>query len=371
MNGAVLASWVPHIPEMKALHGLSDGALGGVLLALAAGAILAMPIAGALIGSLGSRPMTTVAALAFTLLLPLPLVSPTVPRLTFALFALGAANGTLDVSMNAQALAIERAWGRPIMSSLHALFSVGGLVGAGLAGGLMTIGIGRVAHGLGVSAMAFATVALAARHLLSAQPGHHAPTFAWPSRALLGLGSLAFLGLLAEGAMADWSAVYLHDTLGAASSVAANGFAAFALAMALGRFAGDRLAARFGAAPLLRGSSALAAVGLAMALVVATPAVAITGFGAVGFGIANVIPLLFRAAGNAAEDAPGAALAAVATTGYAGFLTGPVVIGCAAQLTTLPIGLAVVSLACAVIAVYGGITRDDTVAEPVCIRAAG
>jgi hypothetical protein len=218
MNGAVLASWVPHIPEVKALHGLSDGTLGVVLLALAAGAILAMPVAGALIGTLGSRTMTTIAALALTLLLPLPLVSPTVPALTLAL---------------------------------------------------------------------------------------------------------------------------------------------------------DHLAARFGTASLLPGSSALAAVGLVFALVVATPAVAIAGFGAVGFGIANVIPLLFRAAGNIADGAPGAALAAVATTGYAGFLAGPVLIGCTAQLTTLPIGLALVSLACTLIAVCSGIVRNEDAAEPVRIRAAG
>lgn len=371
VNGAVLASWVPHIPEVKALHGLSDGALGGVLLALAAGAILAMPVAGRLIGRFGSRTMTTFAALSFPVLLPLPLVSPNVTGLAAALFVLGAANGTLDVSMNAQGLAIERCSDRPIMSSLHALFSVGGLVGAAVASGVMALGIGRVAHALVVSGVAFACVGAAVPRLLTVEPARNDPTFVRPSRALLGLGGLAFLGLLAEGAMADWSAVYLHDTLGTSGSVAADGFAAFALAMALGRFAGDRLAARFGSAFLLRASSGLAALGLAVALAVGTPLVAIAGFGAVGFGIANIIPVLFRAAGDVPGVAPGVALAAVATTGYAGFLAGPVLIGCTAELMGLPMGLTLVSVACAVIALGGGIATSGAATETSPVRAVG
>lgn len=371
VNGAVLASWVPYVPEVKALHGLSDGELGGVLLALAMGAILAMPTAGRLIGRFGSRRMTMLAALLFPLLLPLPLVSSNVAFLTAALALLGAANGALDVSMNAHGLAIERRSGRPIMSSLHALFSAGGLAGAAVASGVMALGIGRVAHALAVSLVAFAGVAAVVRRLLVVEPGPRAPQFAWPSRALLGLGGLAFLGLLAEGAMGDWSAVYLRDALGASGSVAADGFAAFSLAMALGRFAGDRLVARFGSTALLRTSSGLAALGLALALAVGTPAVAIVGFGAVGLGIANIIPLLFRAAGEAPGVAPGVALAAVATTGYAGFLAGPVLIGCAADLVGLPTALVLVSVACAVIALRAGVASAGRSGRPVPIGALG
>ncbi len=208
--------------------------------------------------------------------------------------------------------------------------------------------------------------------LLRVDPERRAPAFAWPSRALLGLGSLAFLGLLAEGAMADWSAVYLHDALGATGSVAAAGFAAFAFAMALGRFGGDALVARFGSPAVLRTSSTLAAVGLGVALVVATPPVAMVGFAAVGFGIANIIPVLFRAAGDVPGVAAGAGLAAVATTGYAGFLAGPVLIGCTAELTSLPIGLTLVSAACAAIALAGGIAlANDAVADTAAVRAVG
>jgi MFS family permease len=373
LNGAVLASWIPHIPEIKAMHGLSDGRLGCVLLAMSAGAILAMPVAGTLIGRLGSRTMTTAAALTFALVLPLPIVSPNVPLLALALFTLGAANGTLDVSMNAQAIAVERDYGRPIMSSFHALFSFGGLVGAAVAGTVMAGGVGSVAHALLTSAIACAAFAGVVGRLLTVppEPARGAPTFAWPSSTLLGLGSLAFLGLLAEGAMADWSAVYLRDSLGTTASVAATGFAAFSLAMALGRFTGDALVERLGAAFVLRASSALAALGLGSALAIGTPPIAVLGFGAVGFGIANIIPVLFRAAGDVPGVAPGAALAAVATTGYFGFLAGPALIGFTAEFTSLPIALALVSVACAVIALRGSIVGGTAVARPVAVRAVG
>ncbi|MBI3770209.1 MAG: MFS transporter [Deltaproteobacteria bacterium] len=373
MNGAVLASWIPHIPEIKSAHGLRDGALGLVLLCMSAGAILAMPIAGSVIGRLGSRRMTTIAAIAFALALPLPIVSPTVPLLAIALFTLGALNGTLDVSMNAQALAVERRYGRPIMSSFHALFSLGGLVGAGIAAMAMASGIGRVAHVLIVSAIATAAMATAARRLMTPPPelANQPPTFAWPSRALLELGSLAFLGLLAEGAMADWSAVYLRDSLQTAPSIAAMGFAAFSLAMAVGRFSGDRLVGRFGPAQVLRTSSALAAIGLGLALAIGRPLFAVIGFGTVGFGIANIIPILFSSVGNVPGVATGAALSAVATTGYFGFLAGPVLIGLTAELTGLPLGLTLASAACAVIALRGHVVRPTPVSRLHAARAAG
>jgi MFS family permease len=363
MNGAVLASWIPHIPEIKAEHGLSDGSLGLVLLAMSAGAILAMPVAGAMIGRLGSRTMTTVAAMGFAIALPLPILSPTPPLLALALFTLGAANGTLDVSMNAQAVAVERRYERPIMSSFHALFSLGGLVGAAIAGGVIAAGIGRVMHVLIASGVATIAVASVVQRLLTTPPQHthDTPTFVLPSRALLGLGSLAFLGLLAEGAMADWSAVYLHDALRTTQAVAAMGFAAFSLAMAVGRFCGDRLVGLFGPARVLRASSALAAIGLGLALLIGHPLLAVVGFGTVGFGIANIIPVLFSSAGNVPGVAAGTALAAVATTGYFGFLAGPAVIGLTAELISLPVGLALVSAACAMIAVCANVVRRNVV----------
>jgi fucose permease len=183
---------------------------------------------------------------------------------------------------------------------------------------------------------------------------------------LIGLGALAFCGLLAEGAMGDWSAVYLHDTLGSSPALAATGFAAFSLAMAAGRFAGDRLVGRFGSERVLRASSTVAALGLTGALLIGRPGAAIVGCGLVGLGFANVIPILFSAAGRTEGVQAGTAIAAVATTGYLGFLAGPPAIGLGAEAFGMPIALGIVGLLCALIAAGSGAAADRQarVAEP-------
>ena len=352
INGAVLASWVPHIPAIKTRHLLSDGALGVVLLSMAAGSVLALPVAGWLVGRLGSRVMTAAAGIALCVTLPLPVVSPSAASLSLSLGLLGACNGLLDVSMNSQAAEVEHRVGRPIMSSFHALFSLGGVAGALMAGRAMASGIGDVAHVGVAAAVALSAVVLALPGLVSppANDGPAGPVVARPSGTLLALGLLALLGLMAEGAMADWSAVYLHDTLGSSPAVAAIGFAAFSLAMATGRLSGDVLVGRLGARRVLRGSSATAALGLGLALLVGRPAIGIVGCALVGLGIANIIPILFSAAARVPGVTPGRALAAVATTSYLGFLAGPPLIGIVAEAVGLATGLGLVSAACAIIA---------------------
>ena len=354
INGVVLASWVPHIPAVKAKHALSDGTLGAVLLCMALGAVLALPLAGWLTDRVGSHRSTMVAALGLSLALPAPVVSPSITLLSLALMVLGACNGMLDVSMNAQAVAIEARYGRPIMSSFHGCFGLGGFAGAALAGGAMRFGIDGAHHVVAIALLCVLVVIRARHWLLSSRPARHAPglVFTKPSRALRGLGALAFCALLTEGAMADWSAVYLRDVLGTSPAVGAAGFAAFSLAMAGGRFAGDRLVARLGSRGLLRASGALAAGGLGAALLIGRPSAAVVGFGLVGLGISNAVPVLFGAAGRVAGVRPGIALAAVATTGYLGFLVGPPLIGLAAEAAGLPTGLGIVSILCALIAVY-------------------
>jgi len=373
INGVVLASWVPHIPAVKARHAMSDGELGIVLLSMAVGAVCALPIAGWLVGRAGSRLVTSAAAIALCLALPLPLLSPNVLLLSLSLVVLGACNATLDVSMNAQAVAVERGYGRAIMSSFHGLFSLGGLVGAGMAGGVMALGVGDLSHVTGTSVVCLLTVACCLPRLVPSSVGDSSPGggFARPTRALLGLGALAFCGLLAEGAMGDWSAVYLHDALGSSAAVAATAFASFSLTMAAGRFGGDRLVVRFGPGRVLRASSAVAAIGLAVALVMGTPTPAIIGCGLVGLGISNVIPILFSAAGRVPGTRPGTALAAVATVGYFGFIAGPPMIGLAAEVAGLRVALGIVSALCALITVGAGVAartephalhRESTVA---------
>lgn len=359
LNGAGSANWVVRIPDMQARLGLGDGALGLALLGVAAGALAAMFPTGGLIARYGSRPVARVAAIAFAGALALPPLAPNLPLLALALVALGAGNGALDVAMNAQAATVERRYGRPIMSSFHALFSVGGLVGAGVGGSVAGHGIGPTPQLAGAALVVGVVSILVTPGMLPASADaapDHAP-FARPSRVLLALGVVAFCVLLGEGAMADWSALYLRDGTGAGPGLAAAGYASFSLAMAAGRFAGDRLTMRVGRARLVRAGGALAALGLASALALARPWAAIVGFGVVGAGLSIVFPAVLAAAGGLPGSTPGTAIAAVSTFGYAGLLAGPPLIGFVAQAFTLRSGLAVVVVTSLMVAVLAGALR--------------
>lgn len=360
-NGAVLAGWAPLVPLAKARLGLDEGQLGLVLLALGAGAILAMPLAGPLIARHGSRAVSIAAGLAFAALLPLlgaPL--PGAPLLAVALFAFGAANGLMDVAMNAQAVAVEAKGTRPIMSSIHGIFSIGGLLGAVSVSLLLRAGLPPAAAALALGAAAMALLAAQARALLPRaedRPGD-GHGFALPRGPVLAFGLLCFIMLLAEGSMIDWSAVYLAQQRGMEVSLAGLGFGAFSVAMAAARLSGDALNARLGPVRLLRGGALLAALGLAVAVLLPQAWAALLGFVLVGLGIGNAVPLLFSAAGRLPGVAPGTAIAAVATLGYAGLLAGPALIGFAARLTSLPVALAGVALLVLAVAAWAGIARE-------------
>jgi len=243
-----------------------------------------------------------------------------------------------------------------MLSSFHGLFSTGGLIGAGLASGAMAAGVSDAAHVLAVALGGLALVLALRRDLLPAapDPGPPPPVFVRPPRALAGLGLLTFCALLAEGAIGDWSAVYLQDELGAPRALGGVGFAAFSLAMAAGRFAGDRMRARVGPVRLLRASGALAAAGLAGSLALGHPGAAVAGLALVGLGLANTVPVLFGAAGRVGAVPAGTALAAVATTGYGGFLVGPPLIGLSAEALGLSGALLLVAAACAWLALGAG-----------------
>ncbi|HEU4440290.1 MAG TPA: MFS transporter [Methylomirabilota bacterium] len=363
VNGAIIASWLPHIPDLKARLDLDDGGLGLLLLAMAAGAIAALPPAGWLVARAGSRAVIAASASALSAAVIPPALAPGIVSSAAALALLGACNATLDVAMNAHGVTVEERYRRPIMSSFHAFFSLGGLVGAALAGAAMAVGLSAAAHVAAVAALSLAAVCVATRRLLPTTRTRRdgSPIFVAPPRALLGLGLLTFCALLAEGAMGDWSAVYLRDYLGTMPSTAAMGFAAFSLAMALGRFSGDRLARRLGPRRLLQLSATLAASGLALSLLARGPIIVVLGFAVVGLGAANLIPVLFRAAGRVDNIPAGTAIAAVATSGYFGFLAGPPLIGFAARMAGLPFALGLVCAACALVAVgaAGTFTATD------------
>ena len=361
VNGAALATWVSRIPAIKDGLALNDAQLGVALFGIAVGALASFPLAGYLVPRWGSRAVTVAAGLFLcAALIVLALVS-SLAGLALALAGLGAGSGAMDVAMNAQGVEVEQRLGRPIMGSLHAMFSVGGLCGASLGGLLVGRGLVPVPHFLLFSALGVLLILLSATRLLRPERADSdvaAPSvFALPDRKLLAFGVLAFCAFLTEGAVADWSAVFLRDTLKTGAAFAAVGFAAFSLAMTLMRFGADALVARMGAARLVAGGGLLSAVGLGAALIVATPWAALLGFACIGVGMASVAPLVFSAAGRASSRASGvssgAGIAAVATMGYAGFLAGPASIGFLAHATSLRVALAILIVPGLVIAVLG------------------
>lgn len=355
-NGALVANWFARVPDVKLALGLSEGALSIGLLAMAVGALLSQPTAGWVIGKVGSRKVTAVMALANCVALILPGFAFSLPLLMLTLFIYGASNGALDVAMNAQAALVERRYARPIMSSFHALWSVGGLLGA-TAGGLAAArGLATGSHFMIAAAVGAVIMLIAIRGLIPDGPAvssSHEPAFALPTRALLPMGIVALCALICEGAVGDWGAIYLREGLGSAAGVAAVGYAVFALTMAGGRFAGDWLATRFGSGNVVRAGGALVVAGIGLALVSTMPVIAIAGYGLVGAGVSCVFPLIMSAAARTPGVAPGVGIAAMATAGYTGFLIGPPLIGGMAELFTLRGALGVLAIFGLVIMLLG------------------
>lgn len=347
-SGIGIGAWAAAIPEIKSELGLSNGALSLALLGFAIGAVLAMQLAGKVAQQLGTARGTRLAMLVFAGTLALPPLAGNLPTLIFATFALGAAQGVLDVLMNAQASIVERRWGVPIMSSFHAAFSTGGLLGAAFGGLLASAGSGLgmdLAGLLGIVSAACAWVGL--RETRTAPPAGR-----WlmlPERALMPLAIAALLCMLCEGAMGDWSAVYLATVGGATSGWAAIGYAGFSGMMVAGRLAGDRVVERFGRPRVVGWGASIAAAGLALAVTWPAPLIATVGFSLVGLGLSNVVPAVYSAAGRRGST-PAAGVSMVATAGYAGFLTGPMAIGAIAQASGLRAGLALLVACVGVVA---------------------
>jgi MFS family permease len=375
VNGFTLASWISRIPTITADLGLSSGEVGTALMSLAAGAIVAFPIAGRLIDARSSA--TTLLLFALIMLAALPVVglAPHLLLLMPALLVFGAGNGGMDVSMNAQGVQVERFYGKSIMNSLHGFYSVGAFLGAAAGAAAAHLDLRPELHFLVVSAIGLAVLFRVRGWLIADAPDEReheaAPTFALPPRSLWMLGALALCTSVGEGAMADWSGLYLHEYLGTGKGFAALGFAAFSVCMLIGRFSGDRLVERFGAPRMVRTGGLLAAIGLGIAVAINQPLVMLLGFGAIGLGLSVVYPLVFSAAGNHPTLPSGRAVAAVATVGYTGFLAGPPILGWLAEFTSLRAIMGVVVLLAALVAVLANATRTagahgaSGVAEPV------
>lgn len=363
--GTLVGTWGAHIPSVKARYALGDGILSLVLLATAAGAVLSLFFAGRIVGRFGARTAAAASAVVMSALLGVVLDYPTVGALLPAMLVFGASMSLFDVAINTEGSELESR-GRPIMSNLHGMFSVGGMTGAGLTSWLLHAGVAPRMQLFGICSVAALTALVAARGMLASHAadagsgdgdgdgagnrGSGQAHFAWPRGLLLVIGLLIFAGMTAEGVMYDWCVLYLKQEIGMPQAMAALGYAAFAGAMALSRFGGDRLRARYSERALLRFGSGLAAVSMAIVLLAAQPWVALIGFMLVGAGLAPVAPILFNAATRVPGVSRAAAIASVTSIGYIGFIIGPPLIGSIATTSSLTLALGVVVLASALLA---------------------
>lgn len=370
VNGAAFASWVSRIPALRAGMGLSDGALGSVLFAMSCGVLLSFPLAGKGAQLLGARQLALLAGVALLLMLPTPFLIGIVPSLVLVMLEVGAALGTMQVAMNVLAVDVQARLPRPVMSSLHGAWSLGGLAGAGVGSLAAHAGLRPLLHLSGVAVALGGVLLLAWALLLRARlparavaaPMRPSMSFGRPGRradrVLLGLGVICLCAFLTEGALADWSAVWLHDRAAASESRAALGYAVFAGAMTLMRLVGDRVLEAFGSVRVLRLLTALGALALAAALLLARVDAAMVAFVLLGLGMATVVPSAFAAAGRRADalagGAAGEACAARAVAllsgfGYSGLLLGPPLIGWLAQASSLTWALGLLVLLVAAI----------------------
>ncbi|MGC7404094.1 MFS transporter [Pandoraea pneumonica] len=361
-SGFLYATWGVHVPTVKAMFDLNDASLSVAMFAVAGGAIVTMSRMARWIGRAGSQRASLVSGMALAITSAFILSMPSYWGLVGWLALYGAANATYDVAVNAQAATLEARYRKPIMASLHGCFSLGGMSGA-LVGGVWLAHHGSPQWHIGLAAMACAVVMLVGARFMQADmaPGEapvaqdDSPRKAAPPpalddasrrklhRRLTGFGILAFLGLVVEGAMYDWMAVYMREVVAAQGAWIGAGYAAFSLGMAGGRFGGDPIRARMGGARLLRVSSLLCVGGVLLALVWREPAAAVLGFALAGLGLSNVMPVMFAASGEVARGAGMAsaeAIAVMARLAYLGLLVGPVLIGAIAHGISLPVALA-------------------------------
>jgi len=355
VDGMTFGTWAALIPSFQQRFGLSNGQLSWVLFGLVLGALISMPLTGQLIARWGSRTIALPAALAFCAALTVLALAPNYATLIAAAVLFGAVKGAVDVSINVQAITVENAIEKPIISSFQAFWSLGGLGAAFLLSIAMNHGFPATLLMLAMAVFLLLLTLSAFDRLLSDRSPvkKEQRGFSWPDSKLLRLGGLAFLALFSEGVLLDWSAVYAHSVANVSVAVAPMAFAAFALSMAAGRIVGDLLIARFGPIVVLRVSGALMALGVGVAVLIPTWPAVLMGFATVGFGIANLVPILFGVAGRVHENGAGPGLATVTTLGYFGFLSGPPVIGALAAFAGLPLAFGMVVVFGTIIATLG------------------
>lgn len=355
--GFGLAAWAPLVPYAKARLGANDATLGVLLLCLGAGSIVAMPLAGALATRFGCRRVIWAASLCIGAALPALAVAPSIATLSVSLLVFGAGVGAVDVAVNVQAVMVEKASGRALMSGFHGLFSVGGIAGAGSVSLLLWAGASPLAATLAVGLVIVALLLAFGQHLLPYGTLGDSRFFALPRGAVLLIGGLCFVSFLAEGAILDWSAVFLTSLRGFDPAQSGSGYAVFSIAMTFGRLSGDRIVQSLGGQRVLVAGGLCAAAGLALAVLVPSGIAALAGFGLVGLGASNIVPVLYSTLGRQNVMPPNLAVAAVTTLGYLGILAGPALIGLAAHAVGLGAALLGIAAMLVVVAASARVAR--------------
>jgi len=355
--GFTLAAWAPLVPYAKARAGLDEATLGLLLLCLGAGSILAMPVAGVLATRFGCRRVLIGGTLLICLALPLLATASSMPLLVATLFVFGAGLGGVDSTVNLQAVIVERASGRNMMSGFHGLFSVGGIAGAAGVSALLALGLSPLWAIVVVIVLTLAALLKAAPHLLPYGSESSGPAFAVPHGVVLFIGLLCFTVFLAEGAMLDWSAVFLTTEKNIGEAYAGLGYAAFALTMTAGRLTGDTIVKRLGARRVIVVGGIFAAAGMALATLAPSWEVSLLGYALVGMGCSNIVPVLYTAVGKQTVMPEHIAVPAITTLGYAGILAGPAAIGFIAHASSLSMAFLLIAAMLVAVAISGRILR--------------
>ncbi|MGJ7493949.1 MFS transporter [Variovorax sp. RT4R15] len=342
-SGFVFATWGVHIPTIKAHYGVDEAQLGLAMLAAGFGALAGLTRASRWIGRFGARDTARICGTVYALLLGGLIATPSYAALLVLLALFGIVTSVFDVAINTEAAQLELLGGDTLMSGMHGMFSLGGMAGAVTGGAALAAGLAPQQHLLWVAGTMAMLILAASQRMLpriaTASAAPPAQGFSMPRGALVVLGVLAALGLIAEGAIYDWSVLYLQQELGSPQKQAAFAYASFSAAMAAARFGGDALRAHIAPAPLLRGSAVLAATAMALVLLTDRPWLALVGFAGVGVRFANVVPILFSAAARVPGVDPARGIAAVSAAAYLGFMLGPPAIGLLAKVSSLTLAL--------------------------------
>lgn len=369
--GLGISSWAPMVPYAKQRLGLDDANLGVLLLMLGSGAMAMMPVSGYLGHKYGNRIVILCAALLMAAMLPLLLILDTAAGMGAALFVFGAAVGTVDVAMNSHGVQVQNLYGKPIMSSLHGLFSIGGLFGSLGLGFLMKLGLDPMAATVSISMLLILIVSSQYRSLFDAETEKAAiksfsPVketgggfFSWLKKGVVFLGIMCFVVFLSEGAMLDWSAVFLHENRGIKEEFAGMGYAMFSIAMAAMRLVGDRIVSRFNSKMVVVAGSLIAASGLFLAVFAPWAVAALIGFTLLGLGAANIVPVFLSEAGRVRNISAAVSIPAVTTMGYAGQLAGPALLGLIAYLFSLPMALGFCGILLVLVAAAYGLKKQE------------